>query len=112
MFSANHVERVIKRVDVCATLERSKPPIPQRPITGQHLDGGHTATDAVLGRLVHNARRLSTAKAIQIGALNTEFQRFAGAVAERENVVEDAIKPKRSLIDVVVGENVSLRDYG
>src|SRR5436305_4900239 len=55
--------------------------------------------------------RCTRASAVQIGALNAKFGRFAGAIAERSDVVENPIETCVELIDAAVRKNVSFR-YG
>ena len=110
MTAANHVEGVVKCVNVRPTHKRSEPAIPQRPV-GAELRRAQPATEAGL-LVLGQARRSIRTLAVEVRAHNTQHSRFAdlsSKLAVRGNEIEDPVVAGVGLVDVVWREDVRFR---
>src|SRR6266849_1501328 len=109
VFAANHIEGVRDQENVRPTLKWGKATVTEGHVVW-HQSRGQTAAHAVFCRLIYDSRGRVRTFGVQVCAQDSDVCGLAASISKRQNVVEDAVKPCRKLVDIVVGENVGFRD--
>ena len=113
VIAANHVEGIAEAENVRSTDKWSETAISQRPIVAE-LRGTQAAAQTGLAVLGQSGRSVGTL-AVEVGTDDPQSCRLAKAAAEsaiRSDVVEDSIKARVGLVDVVGREDMRFRNYG